>query len=707
MTIIKRADLGRPLTWDELDNNFAQVDSLVTTASTAVETATTQAQAASGFAMQASQSSQDAQTAAASAGSAAEAAVAGIYSDFASNDAGKGASLVETKDGESVQNKFDKSRVTANTVVIGVGAAPNVTSDDLVAVGTNAAPSIVGARNCIAIGKGSMLTNVVGRHNIAIGLEALRTVNGLSTSSIEGSRNIGIGGNAGRFISTGNRNIILGRDAGHNLTTATNMIVMGNGSEMGDGPNTLDPGVIENQTPLSPSSSIMIGTESGKYFNAANAVGIGYQALLNNKTDTGIVGIGSSAFLSHQSDLSYWGTTQLNVSVNCTYSQTGSTTITVNSVAHGLTSGFRVWLRFTTGANADTTFMDDNWFIVTVLDANNFTITSPVSTTASGNASYSRIATTTNYTTLTGGCVGIGREVGNGVSNYRSTAVGDRAGALGLGTENVAIGFQVHNLAVPGSGNTAVGAYSQAASASACTANTSLGVLTLNVLNAAANNTAVGAQSQRLNVSGANNTSVGINSLRNLTTGTTNTAVGAEALRLDQSGASHNYSNSTGIGYQAYVSGSNQVQLGNSATTTYVYGTVQARSDERDKADVEDIPDDIAVAFVRGLSSKFYRWDYRDDYISIDDEGNVSAAEKDGSKKRSRLHAGYLAQQVKALMDELGIDFGMYQDHLIEGGCDVKTVGYDQAIPLISKALSVAFDRLDDIEERMKSLEAK
>lgn len=105
MTIIKRADLGRPLTWDELDNNFAQVDSLVTTASTAVETATTQAQAASGFANAASQSSQEAQTAAASAGSAAEAAVAGIYSDFASSDVGKGASLVELESGRSVQDK--------------------------------------------------------------------------------------------------------------------------------------------------------------------------------------------------------------------------------------------------------------------------------------------------------------------------------------------------------------------------------------------------------------------------------------------------------------------------------------------------------------------------------------------------------------------------------------------------------------------------
>lgn len=67
MTFIKRADLGRPLTWDELDSNFEQVDSYAAAASASASAAQTQAQSASQSAQQALQYQQAAETAAASA----------------------------------------------------------------------------------------------------------------------------------------------------------------------------------------------------------------------------------------------------------------------------------------------------------------------------------------------------------------------------------------------------------------------------------------------------------------------------------------------------------------------------------------------------------------------------------------------------------------------------------------------------------------
>ena len=67
MTFIKRTDLGRPLTWDELDSNFQQVDSYAAAASASASAAQTQAQSASQSAQQALQSQQAAETAAASA----------------------------------------------------------------------------------------------------------------------------------------------------------------------------------------------------------------------------------------------------------------------------------------------------------------------------------------------------------------------------------------------------------------------------------------------------------------------------------------------------------------------------------------------------------------------------------------------------------------------------------------------------------------
>lgn len=596
-------------------------------------------------------------------------------------------------------------------------------NNNIIGIGANAGASVAGARNCIAIGQDAMRYNVFGRHNICLGISAGMFLNGLNPSSIEGSRNLLIGGNSGRFMTTANRNIVLGRDAGHNITTGSLNIIIGNGAVMGDGPNTLNPGVIENQTPLTPSYTTMIGTEAGKYFNSGYSVGVGYNAAQNTKSDASLVAIGPLAFRDYQTDVSYWGTNQLIVSGAGTYSQTGTSTITIVSSGHGLTTGFRVLLRFTTGANADTTFMDDNWFVVTVIDANTFTIQSPVGATASGNITFSKVSTTTPYTGLFGGCVGVGREVGNGVSNYRSTAVGDKAGSKGLGVENTGLGYNVFLNYVAGSGSTAAGAYSQQSNNNA-SGNTSFGVLTMaGSVITGVSNAAFGPQAMRFVSSGANNAAFGGNALRGLTTGNYNTAVGPDALRY-QSGTStdHNYNNCVGLGYQAYVTGDNQAQIGKSDVTTYVYGTVQNRSDIRDKILNSEAPK-LGIEFITGLNPVQGVWDMRDDYFEdvevqrIDELTGLTITEferqpipKDGSKKRKRLHQWFIAQEVAELAQSLGIDvneLGLIQHHAVNGGQDVYSLGYDEFIPPAVRAIQQCWSRMDELEERIKFLEKK
>ncbi|HGV0794627.1 TPA: hypothetical protein ACNBW6_003848 [Escherichia coli] len=80
MTIIKRADLGRPLTWDELDNNFRQVDELTAAASAAVSNASVSATAATGSAVASANSATDAANSAAEASQLAE-----LAEEYASN----------------------------------------------------------------------------------------------------------------------------------------------------------------------------------------------------------------------------------------------------------------------------------------------------------------------------------------------------------------------------------------------------------------------------------------------------------------------------------------------------------------------------------------------------------------------------------------------------------------------------------------------
>lgn len=206
-------------------------------------------------------------------------------------------------------------------------------------------------------------------------------------------------------------------------------------------------------------------------------------------------------------------------------------------------------------------------------------------------------------------------------------------------------------------------------------------------------NTFVGASSggQENSESALNNsynTGVGSSALGLLTSGQYNSALGAQALQYNVPyPGGFTYSNCTGLGYRAEVTGSNQVQLGNSTTTTYAYGAVQNRSDSRDKADVQDTK--LGLSFIKALRPVDFKWDMREDY-----EGK----EKDGSKKRGRFHHGLIAQEVKQVMDQLGIDFGGYQDHSIAGGKDVLSLGYTELVGPLIRAIQELAAEIDKLK---------
>jgi hypothetical protein len=217
-------------------------------------------------------------------------------------------------------------------------------------------------------------------------------------------------------------------------------------------------------------------------------------------------------------------------------------------------------------------------------------------------------------------------------------------------------------------------------------------------------NTAVGVNSLSSNGSGDGNVSIGLNSLLNNTSGNNNVAVGSDSMRFLTSGADNvSQDNCSGLGKGTRVSGDNQVQLGDSSTTTYVYGTVQNRSDKRDKAEIVD--SDLGLSFINKLRPVSYKWDMRDDYL-IPSTKKVNGKkidylkkiEKDGSKIRSRNHYGLIAQEVKEILDENGDDFGGFQDHSISGGQQVMTLGYDEFIAPLISAVQELSDRLKIIE---------
>ena len=285
------------------------------------------------------------------------------------------------------------------------------------------------------------------------------------------------------------------------------------------------------------------------------------------------------------------------------------------------------------------------------------------------------------------------------VSGIRVSAFGSKALKLSTGDDNSAFGFEAGISLTSGTENSYFGVWAGQQ------ATTSSG------------NTCVGSRAGQNLTTGGFNVNVGRQSGQNLADGANNTNIGATAGRLSQDGTNAvSWTNSTCLGSDSSVSGSNQVQLGNSLTTTYVYGTVQNRSDERDKADVRDT--ELGIEFIMGLRPVDGRWDVREDYteeyqvqVGVDEndepvfETHVRKLPKDGSKKRERFHHWFIAQEVKALCDSLGVEFGGYQDHTINGGCDVLSLGYDEFIPPITKAIQQCWQRMDDIERRLDKLD--
>ena len=225
--------------------------------------------------------------------------------------------------------------------------------------------------------------------------------------------------------------------------------------------------------------------------------------------------------------------------------------------------------------------------------------------------------------------------VGNGalsnvlLSGAENTAIGHTALAKNTtGITNTAVGVNALPKNSTGSYNTAVG-YAALRDSSTATFNSAFGLSAMTLNTTGTVNTACGAQALLNNTTGSGSTAVGTNALYastgswntavgyqaayNVSTGNYNSALGHNALYYNISGTGFNYGVCSGLGYDARASSDYQICLGGSGTTTYVYGTVQNRSDMRDKTDVRNIT--LGLEFIEKLRPVDYKWDMRDDYF--------------------------------------------------------------------------------------------
>jgi hypothetical protein len=299
-------------------------------------------------------------------------------------------------------------------------------------------------------------------------------------------------------------------------------------------------------------------------------------------------------------------------------------------------------------------------------------------------------------------------------TGVQNTAIGTAAMYSTTGSYNTAVGTSAMTNNTTGANNTAVGASAMSANTTGQN-NVAVGQGAMQTNTIGESNTAVGYQAIKSNTTGANNTTVGFQSLYYNTRGTLNTAIGFGCMNLLQSGSVFDiYTNSTGIGNDARVAGSDQVQCGNSSTSFYAYGGYNNRSDIRDKTAVRDTV--VGLEFINKIRAVDFKWNYREDYIQeveeevTDPETGITKIERkivkqqnDGSKTRKRFHHGVIAQEVKQTMDELGVDFGGYQDHTIKGGCDVLTIGYTEFVGPLIKAVQELSAQVTALEQSLSS----
>jgi len=258
-----------------------------------------------------------------------------------------------------------------------------------------------------------------------------------------------------------------------------------------------------------------------------------------------------------------------------------------------------------------------------------------------------------------------------------TTAIGNQSlDALTTGDNNTALGAGSMGLTTTGHTNVAVGKDALSANTTGET-NVAIGLSALLLNTEGYNNVAMGHNAVRTNISGDEMTGVGDRALY-AATGGLNTAFGYLA-GYDITSGANNLCIGPTAGRDVSPGGaistaSNRIVVGNNShTSAHIKIDWTVTSDERDKADITDFTH--GLNYVNQLRPVNYVWDNRSDYKN---------GERDGTHKKDLINIGFLAQEIKAVETNLGID-----NHAIVDTTDLDSIGmkYSRLIPVLVNAI--------------------
>nr|DAD83686.1 MAG TPA: Endo N acetylneuraminidase [Myoviridae sp. ctPSW2] len=551
--------------------------------------------------------------------------------------------------------------------ISGTGAAANLKSNEwtgtgLVVIGEGAMAKTEKCVSGIAIGDRAQGFSRISRDNIAIGADSLINVQAetewYDQSKMAGTRNIGIGGNAGRGITSGFSNVSIGRNAGQGLGEGSSNIALGAGALAGTAPVGLT-GDIEVFWPSPTSKTIAIGEAVLQaYQGRAAQTAIGGNAARNTKTAEKVTVIGANAMESlEQNRAPNGGNVVWTGTETGSYTQSANTiTLTFNNI-RGAKVNYWVGIRLTSG-QAQTLQNDVIPVKVVSVSGNNLTVNSSKELTTSGSAELKFVFSDTSSATLNEELTIIGTNAMKAaVTAGYSTIIGADAALSGENYQK----------------STAIGASSLRTGGHIST--TAIGYWTMPT-----------ASSEKCVVIGD---SAGYRNVQ------------GDILK-------NKITNSIAIGYGARINGDNEIQIGTTGQTLYAPTAVNIRSDGRDKTDIKPLSD--GLKFVMRLKPVTGYYDRRDAYVDElfqdlpEEERAAKVREwwknptKDGRHKEDRQQHWFIAQDIAKLEQEYG------RLPMVNIKNDTYTIEYETFIPVLTKAIQELAEKVEKLENENKEL---
>ena len=583
------------------------------------------------------------------------------------------------------QSALNGNTTGLRNTALGYGALdyPDTENDNL-AIGYDAlGGSIAGGEYNVAIGNYSLDATTSGDNNTATGYDAL-------TGTTTGADNTALGYEAGDVITTGSQNVIIGSGSDPSAISASNQIVIGYGAT-GHGNNIA---VIGNgsATAIHPhdDNEVDLGSSSYEYKDL----------YVDGTAYLDAIGMGSTAMTLPAADGSANQVLKTDGSGTLSWSTSSGGASNVTGLSDALVEDNSIYIG--NDPSATTSTAEYNVAIgATALDA---------VTTGDGNVAVGYSALTANTTGIYNSAIG-NQSLYSNAGGHGNAAMG--WGSMSQNTSggyNVAVGMSSLYANTTGSNNVSIGYLSLNANTTS-SYNVGVGYQSL-WKSTGQQNTAIGSNSLLYNSTGTKNTAIGygtgagtISGWDNrLTTGTENVLLGYQA---DASKTDAN--NQIVIGYNATGQGDNYAVIGNADITRlyaaqdgagvlYADGTIQS-SDRRIKKEINDLA--YGLNFIKRLRPvSYYKLNPQDYPQALKDKfypnGNVREV---ASEDYNKLQVGFIAQEVKAVIDELDAENNIVS--IDEDG--FHRMDYQKIVVPLVKAVQELSAKVEKLENQLES----